>query len=289
MATANNDDRWSELLKDLDTEVEEEEDSSSFQQDSLQDERTSPIPQRKPGSFKTPSFSQLRDNTNTTAKEDRAIQTKTFSSEYDLPSRTDLVSAKPRDVYDHLNEIRGDEPIEIGVIQNTPPRWRLDGHKMHHGEMTNIVKRLNVLVHCTVHQQEIFAHDIEFATDKFLTNISKYRTTKTQRDEIYFKILQKLLQDKENEAKEQFNRAVSYKCHSLVKKGGIKDEHDWYSQLNQYAKDYFQELSIERTFQPMKINAFRIFVKQWKEKWKPEKDDAQVDKVLGKLKYKNFF
>ncbi|CAF1398862.1 unnamed protein product, partial [Didymodactylos carnosus] len=250
-------------------------------QASLQDERTSPILERKPASFKAPSSSQIGDNTNTTAKEDKAIQAKAFSGEYDLPSRTDLVSVKPQDVYAHLNEIRGDEPIEIGVIQNTPPRWRLDGHKMHHGEMKNIVKRLHALVHCTVHQQEIFAHDIEFATDKFLTNISKCKSMKTERGDVYLKIVQKLLQDNEKEAKEQFNRAVSYKCHSLVVKGGIKNEDDWCNELNQYAKDYFQEHAVEQTFQHMKIDTFRIFIKQSKEKWKCEKNDAQVDQVLA--------
>jgi hypothetical protein len=283
MATAIDDDRWHELFKDLDTEVEEKENASSFQQDSLQDERISPFLEGEPGSFKTPSSSLIRDNTDITVKEDGAIQTKTFSSEYDLPSRTDLVSVKPQDVCVHLNEIRVDEPVDIVVIQNIPPRWRLNGHKMHHGEMKNIVKRLHVLVHCTVHQQEIFAHDIEFATEKFLTNISKYRSMKTERGGAYLNVLQNLLQDNE-----ELNRAVTYKCHSLVVKGGIKNKDNWHSELNQYAKDYFQEHPVEQTFQRMKIEAFRTFVKQWKQKWKPVKDDPQVEKVLGKLKYKTF-
>jgi hypothetical protein len=315
-------DRWKKLFEDLDVVVDDDDDDdddeftqSTTPSSSNKPEYYSPIvdktkPNTSPSSNPitnthglenispaSPNKNPLPTHTSSPSSsfsdivpsKGDAVQPTIISHEYDLPSRTDLVSLQTNIILEHLKDMislsdGNTDSVRIDTVVHPSEKWILYAYASQHAEMDTVVKRLHSLVKLTIESERIY-HEVSVDSIKKLIENMHAVDFKRQESWLFFiTILEKMLKKELDRVCNMFKKRIETLCRSLVVKGCIKMENPYESELNDFTEYCLKDHSVDKSFERMKQQAFQVFNNNTKVNIKSENDiNRAADQVLGKL------
>ena len=305
MATyAEHEDPFTAFFEDLDVEVEETNTQVLLQPEqqvtpSVLRSRSNPSPSSKttpPNRPAQPQTQMLLPSvvTHPPALHGPLIKQRAhpniISCEYDLPSRTDLIPLQTtvNTVLDHLKahghvSDADNNLVYIEAVGHSSTKCLLHNYEAQHTEMNAIVQRLHELVKLTEEQEKVHSHATTNSVKIFAASVMTIKRRGNNRWDLFVSCLKDLLTIERDYVCENFKTVIENKCRSLVKDGCVRMISLYEKELKESTNNYLREFSIEKSFERIKLEAFRAFNIETKSLFKSENGaDDGAFKILGK-------